>query len=308
MARFASALTKFFAFGKMDPLLEQTMLMNQLSAPMLMVQFREQERQIQELERRMSEEAEQAIREEHEETEEVVSTSTEKAAERTEVSHFALLYYNPVLKRTEVVVEDVTLKLSEFKSPEQQVIEESVAQKSTLSIYSRVAAPLMYTKIDPYILDSVLKSIEVEQPKPFGGAAAVMLPKREITAKLDEIEKGGTPEEIVAVDAIREMEERKANISKEIGKETIALETAIQALQETDKPADKLLEKLPPLSKARYLALLRKRKDIERILLIDLLILDAEFLENFKKKLKSMSIRELVKNIRKLKGIMKKQK
>ena len=207
-----------------------------------------------------------------------------------------------------MIQEDVSLKYSDYSSPEQKAVEESVSQKSTYPVYSLVTSPLMRTKVNPYILEAVLSRIEVVSPSPFGGGAPMSLASPEEKAAMREIADDGTAAEIVAVEAIRELADRKAAVEKELDREIVALEEAVQALQETDAPEKKIMEKLPPLSRARFQALLRSKKKVERTLLVDLLLLDAEFLVTFRKSLAKAGLRKLADILKKFRKMPAKKK
>ena len=306
--KFASRMAQFFKFGQVSPLMEQMLLAQTLSAPILFLQKKYAEEELYRMGQAMREEAEEGAREER--TQAVTEGPEVKGGEHKETAatHFTLLYYNPELKKTEVIQEDITLKYSDYSSPEQKAVEESVSQKSTFPVYSMVTSPLMRTKVNPYILEAVLSRIEVVSPSPFGGGAPASLTSPEERAAMQEIVDDGTAAEVVAVEAIREVADRKAVVEEELDKEIIALEEAVQALQETDTPEKKIVEKLPPLSRARFLALLRKRKKVERTLLADLLLLDAEFLVTFRKTLAKTGLRKLAEVLKKFKKMSAKKK
>ena len=306
--KFASRMAQFFKFGEVSPLMEQMLLAQTLSAPILFLQKKYAEEELYRMDQAMREEAEEGAREER--TEAVSEGPEVKGGEHKETAatHFTLLYYNPELKKTEVIQEDVSLKYSDYSGPEQQAVEESVSQKSTYPVYSLVTSPLMRTKVNPYILEAVLSRIEVVSPSPFGGGAPVPLASQEAKAAMQEIADDGSAAEIVAVEAIRELADRKAAVEKELDREIIALEEAVQALQETDKPEKKIMEKLPPLSRARFQALMRSRKKVERTLLADLLLLDAEFLVTFRKNLAKTGLRKLADILKKFRKMPAKKK
>lgn len=291
----------FFDFSQISPLLEQRMLLEQMMVPMLFLQMQAHaERSYQQMAQAMAEEAERVVREERVSRMET-RTPEKKRLESEQVTEFNILYYNPELRKVETVEEKVAIKSDVYSSPEQQAVEEAAGQKSMFSPYSIIASPIMREKIDPYILESVLSKIEVENPKPFGGGAAVHIPGQAFSAVEHRLQSEGRQEEIVALEAIREVQAQKESLVKAVGKEILVLGEAIKSLQETERKEEKIMEKLPPLSKIRYMALLRKKAGLERTIIADLLISDVEFLEAMRKKLKRMSLREFLEIIKKLK-------
>lgn len=297
---------QIFDFSQISPLLEQRMVMNQMVMPMLLLSSiqRQAELGMQQVSQSMAEIAEKEVREDRLSRSEIKTSDSKTKLDSVETKSFALLYYNPELREVEVVEESINLSNSAYSGPEQQAVEEAAGQKSMLGPYSMIAQPTLRTKIDPYILESVLSQIEVENPKPFGGGAAVHVPNPTFTAVERKLQAEGITEEIVALGAIREVQSRKESLVREMGREIIVFEQTVKALQDTDRKAEKILEKLPPLSRVRYLALMRNKKELERTTIVDMLIADIEFLEAAKKKLKGMSLRRLSDVIRKFKGIL----
>ncbi len=297
---------QLFDFSQISPLLEQRMAMNQMVMPMLLLSNiqRQAELGMQQVSQSIAEMAEKEIREDRLSRSETKTSDSKTQLDSVENKSFALLYYNPELRKVEVVEESITLANSAYSGQEQQAAEEAAGQKCMLGPYSMIAQPTLRTKIDPYILESVLSQIEVENPKPFGGGAAVHVPAHTFTAVERKLQAEGLTEEIVALGAIKEMQARKESLAKEMGREIIVLEQTVKALQDTDRKAEKILERLPPLSRARYLALMRSKKGLERTTIVDMLIADIEFLDAARKKLKGMGLRRLSDVIRKFKGVL----
>jgi hypothetical protein len=199
-------------------------------------------------------------------------------------------------------------------------IDQSVGQKSTYPIYANVAAPLVMSVVDPIRLEIALKKIEVQSPKPFGGAAGVSVAPQVFNRVEQKIQKEGIeaeivpvdrlhpthPEpsvqhpEIVAVENLRNLEAMRAETLHQIDVQIKAFEHVIEELEVTDKPMRELLKLLPPLSKARYLALLEHDRKIAETLVVDLLIADLEFLVIVKKAIKTKGLRGLVETLKKL--------
>lgn len=296
---------QMFEFSQMSPLLEQRMLLEQMMMPVLFMQLlRQSGENYQMMSQAIAEESEKYAREERISRSETKTPDKKTVVESGEVKEFSLMYYNPELRKVETVEEKITVKSDTYSSPEQQSIEEAVAQKSMFGPYSLIASPTLHEKINPYILESVLSRIEVDNPRPFGGASAVHVPNQGFARLEHKLQSEGREEEIVALSALKEMQANRDLVTKEIGKEVLALEDAVKALQETDRREEKIIGRLPALSRIRYMALLRKGRPLERTMLADLLIADMEFLEAMKKKLKRTSLREFVEIAKKLKNML----
>ncbi len=301
-AAMRKVFDQLFDFSQMSPLLEQRMLLEQMMAPMLLLQIQRQaEMGYQQMSQAMAEESERSIREDRTSRSETKTSDSKNKLESGSVTEFSLMYYNPELKKVEMVEEKISIKSDSYSSPEQQALEEATGQKSMYSPYSLIGSPIMMEKVNPYILESVLSKIEVDNPKPFGGASAVHIPNQAFATLEQKLQKEGAEEEIVALNAIKEVQAGKESLVKAAGKEILVLEQAIKALQETDRKEDRIIDKLPPLSRIRYMALLRKKAGLERTLVTDLLIADVDFLESMKKRLNRMNMREFFEIAKKFK-------
>lgn len=306
-AAMRKVFDQLFDFSQMSPLLEQRMLLEQMMLPMLLMQMQlHSERSHQQMAQAMAEEAERSVRDDRLSRSETRTSDKKTKFEAGETTEFSLVYYNPELRRVEVVEEKISMRSDVYSGPEQQTVEEAVAQKSMFGPYSMIASPVMVEKINPYILESVLSKIEVGSPGPFGGSAAVHVPNQAFAQLEHRLQKEGAEGEIVALGALREVQANRDVFIRAVGKEILVLEEAIKSLQETEKREDRILERLPALSRVRYLALLKKKKSLERTLVADLLISDVEFLEAMKKKLKRMGMRDFVEIAKKFKKMFEK--
>jgi len=306
-ASMRKVFDQLFDFSQMSPLLEQRMLLDQMMLPMLLMHIqRQSEMGYQQMSQAMAEESERSIREDRTSRSETTTSDRKSKLESGSVTEFSLMYYNPELRKVEMVEEKITMKSDSYSSPEQQAVEEAAGQKSMYSPYSLIGSPIMMEKVNPYIFESVLSRIEVDNPKPFGGASAVHVPNQAFATLEQKLQSEGREEEIVALNAIREVQVNKESLVKAIGKEILILEQAIKALQETERKEDKIIDRLPPLSRIRYMALLRKKAGLERTLVTDLLIADMEFLESMKKRLTRMNIREFFEIVKRFKKIFEK--
>lgn len=199
-------------------------------------------------------------------------------------------------------------------------VDQAVGQKSTYPLYMNVATPLAREVIDPIRLEIALKKIEIQSPKPFGGAAGVAIAPQVFDRVEEQIKREGIEEEIVAVDRIgaegakhagekpeivalrllREIECRRVESIHQLEMQIKAFEKVIEELEVTDEPMEKVLALLPPLSKARYLALLKHEKEMAETLVVDLLIADLEFLVIVRDTIKKNGLRGIIDTLKKL--------
>ena len=213
--------------------------------------------------------------------------SRNNKGERDASSFYTISYYNPVLGSTEVLEakSEITIKDATTK-----MIEESVAAHSAYPIYQYVATPLMRKEVLPWKLEEILSQREYgTPPPPPTGAGAT--PVRIIVQKESEIvaEKKRDDE---AKEAVSEAIIRKETGELRLGEEIMLLEEAVASLRGGDD-VDKVLARLPPLSRARFILALRK-KNLGKEALINMLINDASFLKCTKKKLEMLTLEDLL--------------
>ncbi|MBU0586556.1 hypothetical protein KJ780_03520 [Candidatus Micrarchaeota archaeon] len=103
-----------------------------------------------------------------------------------ETTTYSLVYFNPELKKADVIEGSVSLA---YEDETQQVIEESLGQRSAQGIYSHVASPIIREGVDEVMLQKIMERIKVESPDPFGGGAAVQIAGKK--HELDTIEEFG---------------------------------------------------------------------------------------------------------------------
>ncbi|MBD3389854.1 hypothetical protein GF415_02760 [Candidatus Micrarchaeota archaeon] len=300
----------FFDFAAMNPM-QSSLMRQQVSVPMVLLQsLEQQERDMQFMGGVMAEEAEKVAQQQHEERQEINTGSEESVAtEEISTTSFNLVYYNPETKKAEVIKEEVRTNVSDYMQKQKvpgteaqtsMAVDQSVGQKSTHALYMNVATPLSREVVDPVKLEAALSKIEVESPKPFGGAAAVPVPKQVFDRVEQHLENEGLEQEVVAVNALREVEDLREETIHQVDSQISSFEEVIEELEVTDDPMENVIEKLPPLSSKRYLALLREEKEIAETLLVDMLIADLEFLVVLKKNLKKMGLKDLLKTLGKL--------
>lgn len=336
-AKLSSQVMNLFDFAAMNPM-EGPLMASQLALPAVMLQVMEQqEREIHRMGATLAADAEKAAQTHHEEKQ---SVSTEDSVSEQETSHtsFNLIYYNPETNNTEVIKEDVGISVSDYMAKEKQkpakpegagspapssaqvqgeapnlysptpqeaamtamALDQSVGQKSTYPLYMNVATPLARSVVDPIKLEAALSRIEIESPKPFGGAAG-MIVAPEVFARVEmQVRHEGIEEEVVALETLREVEVLREETVHQLDKEIKAFEHVIDEVEVTDTPVKKLVGELPLLSKERYLALLKHEKKIAETIIVDMLIADLEFLIVVKERVKGSGLRDLLNTLKKL--------
>lgn len=314
-----SDLLELFSFAAANPMAAPLMQNPaQTVAPILLLQLMDQQqRELARSSQSVYEGSKKVVEQKHSEDKKKVSTDESRQVQDMEKVSFNLVYYNPVLKETQVIPEEVSACISDYskkhKAPltgndlaeaqGQMAADIAAGQKSAYSIYTNIATPLALEKVDEIKLEEALKKIEIETPKPFGGGAAVMV-KPEVFDRLEhELKQEGLKQEIVAVEVIKTADRSRQGAIKQIDAVIASFEKVIAELEETEKPMDKVIKALPALSRDRYLLLLKKKKKIAETQVVDMLIGDLEFLTVVKKRLKKMSIRELLDTLKRLKKL-----
>ena len=210
---------------------------------------------------------------------------------------YTITYYNPEIHKAEVLSDKSDIKI---KDEAVKGIEESVASQSLYPIYSYIGAPLMKVETVPWMLEQILSERDYGTPPPSGGASIVPV-------KLVELKES----EMVARKKIEnEMRSalevsivRKENSEIRLGEQIIVMEQAVDALR-IGENIDNVLIRLPPLSRLRYILLMKKRKAPVQIV-IRMLLRDITFLKSFKKKLSLFSTDDLVGMLKALRALKK---
>ena len=214
-------------------------------------------------------------------TKTIAETKDETRSQQT----YILTYYNP---ETNTVEKLATTNNVTIKDETQKKIEEAVGTHSGYSLYSMIAAPLIYTVVDPHLLEKILNEREYSTPPDYHGPTKIKVSDQHTTAEIIAI----TQQE-KAKEAFVETLQRKEKVESKIVQEIVVLEEVVKTLRK-DETAEKALEKLPPLTRARFIAALRK-KQLSRTVIILLLEKDISFLKEIKKKLGSLSLQDLIK-------------
>ncbi len=282
-----------FSFSEMLPMLEMQRLAFE---QMALSAFQNRMLMEESLIRRQRKAKQASVLAEAEEKDAAKEVRTKGEAETTRT--YTITYYNPETQKTEVIKEKTDIKVKDYA---QAMIEESIGAASTYPVYRYVGAPIMREEIVPWKLKQILAEREYGTPPPFGGGAAV--------SSVVAVERGHKEAEIVKKReeeikaALKEAIIRKEKSEIQIVEEIILLEETVEALRKGEK-IDKALDKLPPLSRARYIAALR-RKRLSRKAIIDMLLRDISFLKRLKKKLETFTLEDLLDMVKMLRDLRK---
>lgn len=225
--------------------------------------------------------------------------SKEGKEDRASTTTYAITYFNPVLQSTEVLEAKSEINIKDYTT---KVIEESVAAQSAFQIYKYIGTPIMRTEVLPWKLEEILAEREYGTPPPPPSGAAVT-PVKIVARKESEI----VAERRIAEElreALTAAIVRKEKSELKVGEELLLLEEAVEALR-SGEDIDRVLARLPPLSRARYIIALRK-KLLGRKALIQLLLHDISFLRVIKKKLEMFTLDDLVNMYKILRRLRKK--
>ncbi len=209
---------------------------------------------------------------------------------------YSLTYFNPETEKAEVIDAKVDIKISDYST---RMIEESVGVGSVYPLYAFIATPMIRTEVVPWRLKEILDEREYATPPPSSGASAVRVPD---TGKQEEI-VALTKQEAAARDAVVESLVRKENSEKRLDSEIVVFENVVAAIRAGADPGS-AVDKLPPLSRARYLAVLRKKR-LEKKAVISLLTRDLRLLKSIRKKLETLTVDGLLGLVKAMKRIKK---
>ncbi len=218
--------------------------------------------------------------------------------EKASSTSYAITYYNPELNKTEILEAKSEIKISDFTT---KMVEEAVAMQSAYSIYRFIAQPLIRTEVLPWKLEEILAQREYGTPPPPPAGAAVT-PVKIIVQKESEIVALKKREDAIK-EAIERFVVRKEKTEQKIAEEILIIDEAVAMLRAGDE-IDKVIGRLPPLSRARYILVLRK-KQLGRLAIIALLLRDAQFLKTIKKKLELFTLDDLVNIYKVLRNLQK---
>ncbi len=230
-------------------------------------------------------------------------TADEKQAGKSEsesTKTYVITYYNPELHKAEVLETKSSIRIQDDVK---RTVEESLGMQSLYPLYTLIASPIIRQEVVPWKLEQILSEREYATPPPFGGGAAAV-PVRVVAQSQAEIVAAKKQADLVKESAVEAMA-RKEKAELATDEEIVLLEETVEALRKGEDP-DKVLDRLPPLSRARYAAVLRrKRLGVQAVM--QLLIRDATFLKTVKEKLKTLGFNDLVALVRMLRDIQKKK-
>ncbi len=180
---------------------------------------------------------------------EVPAIKEEKFSKTKSERGFGIKYFNPILNKTQNVIATTQIVVTDImKNP----VDEALSKENEQVVYSYVASPIMIEKVNPYLLEEIRKSFDIQSPKPFGGGVMVPLT----------VEKKEGPEvaEIkMAKEMLIETLRRKESIIIRAQGENIAIEHAVQAIR-SGEPLEKATEKLPVGVRAALWVRLKKKE------------------------------------------------
>ncbi len=211
---------------------------------------------------------------------------------------YTISYYNPELQKTEVLEGKADVRMKDIAS---QMVEEAVAGASVLPIYRYIATPLMRTEVVPWKLQQILDEREYGTPPPPPSGAGVA-PAKVIEAKESEIVAEKKRDELIRA-ALAEVVIRKEKSEAKVAEELLVLEETVEALRKGEG-IDKVIARLPPLSKVRYMLLIQK-KNLGRYAMIQMLLREAIFLRSVKKKLEMFTVEDVVNMVKIIRSLRK---
>jgi hypothetical protein len=160
----------------------------------------------------------------------------------------------------------------------------------------------MKDEVVPWRLEQILANMEYGTPPP-GGSGAAVVPAAAVAQKESETVALKKIDEGIKV-ALGEFVIRKERSELRIGEEIILLEEAVDALRK-GASFDMVLNRLPPLSRARYILLMRK-KNFPVQIIIKMMLKDLSFLRSIKKKLAMFTGEDLMGMLKALRALQKK--
>jgi hypothetical protein len=221
-------------------------------------------------------------------------------AESESARSYVITYYNPELHKAEVLEATSSIHIQDNVK---RSVEESLGTQSLYPLYALIAAPLVRQEVVPWKLDQILSEREYVTPPPSSGGAGA-IPVRMVAQSQAEITAARKEATIVKV-SVAEAIATKEKATLATGEEIIMLEEVVAALRKGED-AEKVIERLPPLSRARYLAVLRrKRLGVQAVM--QLLIRDATFLKTVKAKLKTLGLKDLAAMVKMLRDMQQKK-
>ncbi len=222
-----------------------------------------------------------------------------KNLEQEMIETYSISYYNPVLKKNEIIETSTTILMEDLVK---QKIEESTGMQSTYPLYSFIITPVVLKEINPIILEDILQNREYDTPPPSSGASVIKVAPQQNVVKLQLVEEKKIDE---VKGALIEVIKRKEGTEKRISKEIVLLEHVTENIKK-GKDIRSTIQQLGPITKARFLAALKKRGISKSIILL-LLEKDILFLKSIKKKIELLSVDDLINLIKTIRFLQKKK-
>ncbi|GEM_PF-3653437 len=223
------------------------------------------------------------------------SPKDEKVNKTLSERGFGIKYFNPVLNKMQTISSKTQTVITDvMKNP----VDDALSKESEQPVYSYVTSLIITEKVNPYLLEEIRRSFDIQPPKPFGGGMVIPLTIEK---------KEETPEEIeiqIAKGILTETLRRKESVQIKAHGEIVAIEHAVQAIRKGE-PLEKATEKLPVGVRAALWVRLKK-KEIDKEAVLALLMKDLKLLKGITVKLKKMSLKDLIKLAHSLKGLREK--
>ncbi|MEM4336369.1 MAG: hypothetical protein QXY61_05195 [Candidatus Anstonellales archaeon] len=197
----------------------------------------------------------------------------DKMIEKEEKKTFTIFYINPAYEeaKAEKIESNVEIK---FSSVAEEKMNESLGSKNLSPGIEYVVYPLIQDLYSKSALDEIKES---ENIAPIKGAEEAELVDRFVTA---------TPERIMSA------VERKEKSQKIIEEMIVKIDNAIEEVKK-DKDVDKILPVLPPITRKMLEVLLKKKKKIDKKIILRILLSDRMFLERMRSVLKGLDVKSL---------------
>jgi hypothetical protein len=196
-----------------------------------------------------------------------------KIAEKEEKRTFTIFYINPAYEEEKVEKIESSVEVK-FSTVAEEKMNESLGAKDPSPGIEYIVYPMIQ---ELYSKDAVQEIKESEKSSPIKGAEDAELVDRFVVA---------TPERIMAA------VERREKSQKIIEEMIVKIETATEQVKKGEE-IEKILPVLPPITRKMLEALMKKKKKIDKKIILDLLLSDRIFLERMKGILRSLDAKTL---------------
>lgn len=204
---------------------------------------------------------------------EITPDEQRRFAEKEEKRTFSIFYINPAYENAKVEKIESSVEIR-FSSLAEEKMSESLGSKNTIPGLEYITYPMIQ---DLYSKDAMDKIKEYEKIVPIKDADEVELVDRFVTA---------TPERIT------ECVERRERAAKIIEEMIARVDSAIEKTEKGEE-AEKILQMLPPITRKMLEVMLKKKKKIDKKVLLKLLLLDRMFLKKMNRIIGSLDVKTL---------------